>query len=340
MSAELPTSTELQAIKNLKQIAREEFILPGTSVCGGCGGLEALRLAAKVLGPKTVFVNAAGCFTLLAVFPYTPFKGSWLYTTMASAAAGAQGVRDALDVLMARGKMPAEDDVEVVVVAGDGSTYDMAMASTSGAIFRGLDFWYFCYDNESYGNTGMQMSSATPYGVRTQTTPVSDRTRVGTEHGKKDLFAIWLAHRPAYLATVSPRYPVDLTNKFLKAKTRRGPKLFIAQAPCPTGWLYDPALTAEYAHLAVETGLFALKEAVDGVVTHTYTPHRRRPVEDYLQGQGRYAHLFEPTRHTEAIAQMQAQVDRYWLQVAETEGPSHRDAQLPDRPGRLEGRSS
>ena len=98
MPAELPTSTELQAIKNLKPIAREEFILPGTAVCGGCGGLEALRLAAKALGPKTVFVNAAGCFTLLAVFPYTPFKGSWLYTTMGSAAAGAQGLRDALDV--------------------------------------------------------------------------------------------------------------------------------------------------------------------------------------------------------------------------------------------------
>src|SRR5262245_63343790 len=164
MQVALPTGPELQAIKNLKRMAREEYIVPGTPVCGGCGGLEALRLAAKVLGPKTVFVNAAGCFTLLAVFPYTPFKGSWLYTTMASAAAGAQGVRDALDVLMARGKMSAEDDVEVVV--------------------------------------------------------------------KKDLFAIWLAHRPAYLVTVSPRYPVDLTNKFLKAKTRRGPKLFIAQAPC------------------------------------------------------------------------------------------------------------
>jgi len=197
----------------------------------------------------------------------------------------------------------------------------MALASTSGAIFRGLDFWYFCYDNESYGNTGMQMSSATPYGVRTQTTPVSGRTQVGTEHGKKDLFAIWRAHRPAYLATVSPRYPVDLTNKFLKAKTRRGPKLFMAQAPCPTGWLYDPAQTAEYAHLAVETDLFALKEAVDGVVTHTYIPHRRRPVEDYLQGQGRYRHLFEPTRNAEAIAHVQAQVDTYWAEVAETAGP-------------------
>jgi pyruvate ferredoxin oxidoreductase beta subunit len=310
-----PMSRELEAIHNLKQISREEFVLPGTAVCGGCGGLEALRLAAKVLGPKTVFVNAAGCFTLLAVFPYTPLKGSWLYTTMASAAAGAQGVRDALDVLLARGKMQAKDNVDVVVVAGDGSTYDMALSSISGAIFRDLDFWYFCYDNESYGNTGMQMSSATPYGARTATTPISARTQAGTEHGKKDLFEIWRAHRPAYLATVSPRYPVDLTNKFLNAKALRGPKLFIAHAPCPTGWLYDPEHTAEYARLAVDTGIFALKEAVDGTVTHTHIPRRRRRVEDYLQGQGRYRHLFEPQRNDTAIQQIQAQVDRYWERI-------------------------
>jgi pyruvate ferredoxin oxidoreductase beta subunit len=311
----VPTSPDLQAIKNLKQISREEFILPGTAVCGGCGGLEALRLMAKVLGSKTVFVNAAGCFTLLAVFPYTPFKSSWLYTTMGGAAAGAQGVRDALDVLIARGKMAAEEDVEVVVVAGDGSTYDMGLTPTSGAIFRGLDFWYFCYDNESYGNTGVQMSSATPFGARTATTPVNAKTSAGAEHGKKDLFEIWRAHRPAYLATISPRYPVDLTNKCLKAKTLRGPKLFIAHAPCPTGWLYDPERTAEYARLAVETGIFALKEAVDGVVTHTHVPRRRHPVDTYLQGQGRYRHLFDPIRNEAAIQHIQDQVDHYWSQV-------------------------
>ena len=179
-----PTSRESDAITSLKQINRDEFILPGTAVCGGCGGLEALRLAAKVIGPKVVYVNTAGCFTLLATFPYTPFKGSWLYTSMASAAAGAQGVCDALDVLLARGKLSRADDVEVVV-AGDGCTYDMALSATSGAIFRGLNFWYFCYDNESYGNTGMQMSSATPYGVRTQTTPVSPQSRVGTSTARR-----------------------------------------------------------------------------------------------------------------------------------------------------------
>ena len=159
------------------------------------------------------------------------------------------------------------------------------------------------------------MSSATPYGARTATTPISARTQAGTEHGKKDLFEIWRAHRPAYLATVSPRYPVDLTNKFLKAKALRGPKLFIAHAPCPTGWLYDPEHTAEYARLAVDTGIFALKEVVDGTVTHTHIPRRRRPVADYLQGQGRYRHLFAPQRNEAAIQQIQAQVDRYWESI-------------------------
>jgi pyruvate ferredoxin oxidoreductase beta subunit len=285
-------------------------------MCGGCGGLEALRLAAKVLGPNTVFVNAAGCFTLIAVYPYTPLKGSWLYTNMASPSAGAQGIRDALDILIEKGKLSRNEDVEVVVVAGDGSTYDMGLSSTSAAIFRGLDFWYFCYDNESYGNTGVQMSSSTPYGVRTPTTPVSEHTPEGTEHGKKDLFEIWRAHRPAYLATVSPRFPVDLTNKFLEAKSMTGPKLFIANAPCPTGWLYDPEETAQVARLAVDTGLFALKKAVAGVVTHTHIPKRRKPVEDYLRAQGRYRHLFEPERNEEAIRRIQEQVDRYWTAVS------------------------
>src|SRR3989304_1123428 len=224
-------SRELTAYKNLKDLSLKEFILPGTSLCGGCGGLEALRLAAKVLGDRVVYINAAGCFTLLSGFPSPPFRGSWLYTTRGSAPAGAQGVRDALDVLIARGKVKPEDDVQVVVVAGDGSTYDMALSSTSGAIWRNLDFWYSCYDNESYGNTGTQMSSATPYAARTLTTPVTERTAEGTVQRRKDLFEIWRAHRPAYLATVSPRYAVDLARKFEKAKSIRGPNLFLAAAP-------------------------------------------------------------------------------------------------------------
>lgn len=306
--------------KNLKDLPREEFILPGTPICGGCGGLEVLRLAAKVLGERVVFVNAAGCVTLLAIFPYTPFRGSWLYTTMGSAPAGAQGVRDALDILRAKGKLSPEEDLQVVVVAGDGSTYDIGLSATSGALYRHLDFWYICYDNEAYGNTGMQQSSATPYGARTTTTPMGAGGAVDGLLGKKDIFEIWRAHRPPYIATVSPRHPVDLARKFEKAKQFKGPKLFLAFAPCPTGWLYDPAKTQHYARLGVECGVFPLKEAVDGEVMHTYVKRTWRPVEEYLQGQGRFRHLFEPVRQEDILRSMQERIDRYWAEVPHPAG--------------------
>ncbi len=297
--------------KKIKQIPREEHVSAGTALCAGCGGLEALRLAAKVLGDDVVYVNAAGCFTMLAAYPYTPFKGSWLYTTMASAPAGAQGVRDALDVLIEKGRLSSEDNVKVVVLGGDGSTYDMALSSTSGAIARGLDFYYFCYDNEAYGNTGAQASPATPFGACTTTSPCSLRHPAAATQDKKDLFEIWRAHKPPYIATVAPRYPLDLEEKFARAAKYAGPKLFLALSACPTGWLYDPGETPEVAKLAVETGLWPLKESIHGSVTHTYIP-KRKPVEDYLKLQGRFRHLFEPTRQDAAIQHIQDRVDAYW----------------------------
>jgi pyruvate ferredoxin oxidoreductase beta subunit len=307
-----------ETFKKIKQIPQEEYVLPGAGLCAGCGGLEALRLASKVLGDNVVYVNAAGCFTSLAVYPFTPFNASWLYTTMGSAAAGAQGVRDALDVLIAKKRLPKEEDLKVIVLGGDGSTYDIGMSSISGALFRQLDFYYICYDNEAYGNTGVQLSSATPYGARTTTSPCSVQHPAGTTQEKKDIFEIWRAHRPPYIATVSPRYPLDLAEKFARAAKFTGPKLFLTFAACPTGWHFDPSQTPEVAKLAVETGLWPLKEAIHGEVTHTNIP-KRKPVEEYLKSQGRFRHLFEPTVQTEAIAHIQGRVNAYWEQVKKAE---------------------
>jgi len=256
--------------------------------------------------------------TLLANYPFTPFRGSWLYTSMASAPAGAQGIRDALDVLIAKGRLPKEEDVKVVVLGGDGSTYDMALSSTSGAISRKLDFYYFCYDNEAYGNTGVQLSPATPYGARTTTSPCAVQYPVGTTQEKKDIFEIWRAHKPPYMATVSPRFPLDLEEKFARAAAYPGPKLFLAFAACPTGWLFDPAHTPDVARLAVESGLWPLKEAIDGEIVHTYVP-KLQPVEDYLKLQGRFRHLFEPTVQTEGISHIQQRVNAYWDRVKKVE---------------------
>jgi len=299
------------AYAQMRDLPSTHLLGTGVPTCAGCGGLQAIHQIYDVLGEKTVFVNAAGCMTLLAIYPFTPFRGSFLYTSMASAPAGAQGVRDALDLLQASGRMPAEEDLEVVVLTGDGAACGMGLSATSNAIDRGLDFIYVCYDNEGYGNTGQQASPATPHGARTATS----RARHGLPGYKKDLFAVWAAHRPAYVATVIGSEPLDLARKIEKAKAIEGPRLIIALSPCPTGWDFDPKESAAIGHLAVRTGTWPLKEYVDGVVTHTRVVRARQPVEEYLKLQGRFAHLFEPERDEQTLAEIQARADAYWAAV-------------------------
>lgn len=300
-----------QPYRSLKDLPRSHALSPGTAMCAGCGGLEALHEVLDVLGRKTVVVNAAGCMTLLANYPYTPFHGSWLYTSMASAPAGAQGVRDALDILRDRGRLAADDDLTAVVLTGDGSAYGMGLSATSAAIERGLDFIYLCYDNEGYGNTGQQSSGATPHGARTSTSAGTQ----GYGGEKKDLFAVWAAHKPSYVATVIGADPLDLARKVQRAAALKGPRLILALAPCPTGWDFDPSETVEIGRLAVKTGIWPLKEYADGRVVHTRVPRPRVPVEEYLTRQGRFRHLFEPVRNDALIAAIQARVDRYWEDV-------------------------
>ena len=296
----------VHVIRGMKDLPSAHLLAGGTSMCAGCGGLQALHEVYDVLGAKTVFVNAAGCMTLLANYPFTPFRGSWLYTSMASAPAGAQGVRDALDILIGKKRIPPGEDLSTVVLTGDGAAYGMGLSATSAAIERGLDFLYLCYDNEGYGNTGQQASGATPHGARTAT---SGR---GYSGFKKDLFAVWAAHRPAYAATVIGSEPVDLARKVEKAARIKGPRLIHALAPCPPGWDYDPQETVEIGHLAVKCGIWPLREYENGRIVHTRVPHPRVPVEEYLRRQGRFRHLFEPQRDEQALAAIQAGVDAYW----------------------------
>ena len=297
--------------KRMKDLPSTHLLGTGTPMCSGCGGLEALHEIYDILGPNTVFVNAAGCMTLLAVYPFTPFRGSWLYTAMASAPAGAQGIRDALDILIEQQRLPVTEDLQVVVLTGDGAAYGMGLSSTSGAMERDLDFLYICYDNEGYGNTGQQFSGATPHAARTATS----KGPHGFAGYKKDLFAIWAAHKPAYVATVIGAEPLDLARKVEKAMQLKGPRLIIALAPCPTGWDYDPRESADIGKLAVSTGVWPLKEYIDGKVLHTKVPKQRQPVEDYLQKQGRFAHLFEPQRNEQLLQELQNSVDSYWAEV-------------------------
>ena len=305
------TEQTVSIYHSMKDLPSTHLLGTGTPMCAGCGGLEALNQLYDIIGDKSVFVNAAGCMTLLSVYPFTPFRGSWLYTAMASAPAGAQGVRDALDILIQKKRMNVDEDMQVVVLTGDGSAYGMGLSATSGAIERNLDFLYICYDNEGYGNTGQQFSAATPHGAKTAT---STGPR-GYPGFKKDLFAIWAAHKPAYVATVVGAEPVDLARKIEKAMSMKGPRMLIALSPCPTGWDYDPQETVTVGKLAVKTGIWPLKEYVDGQVIHTKIPRVRKPVEEYLKLQGRYKHLFEPESNDELINEIQNKVDDYWSKV-------------------------
>ncbi len=306
--------------KTLKDVPAEEYISAGSPLCAGCGALLAVRLFHKVLGPNVVWVNAAGCMTMLFGYPFAPIKSNWLYSVFASAPGAAQGIGDALDALQAKGRIPASERMKVVVVTGDGAAYDIGLQSTSGAIQRNLDFYYLCYDNESYGNTGFQMSSSTPYGSATRTSEPTLSHPEGHQGRKKDLFEIWRAHSPPYVATISSSHAVDLMRKVEKATKFEGSKLFIALAGCPTGWGFDPQDTIRMERLSVETGVWPLKEAIDGDVKHTVIPRSLKPVEEYLRVQQRYAHLFSPAPNVEAIGRIQQGVNAYWKRVSEREG--------------------
>ena len=299
--------------KTLKDIPLVEELVPCTMICAGCGGALLVRIFEKVLGSNVITVNAAGCMTMLSVFPFTPFKSSWFYVAMASAPAAAQGVRDALDILIKRKKIDSKDNLKVLVLTGDGAASGIGLQSTSAAIQRGLDFYYLVYDNEAFSNTGFQASESSPFASATKTTSPTE-THEGVMSQKKDLFEIWRAHKPPYVATISPAFIKDMMQKIERSSQFEGPKLFIANSPCPPGWGIESDQVIRVANLAVETGIWPLKEAINGEVRHTWM-QKRRPVEEYLKTQERFEHLFKPIRKDEIINQLQKRVDDYWSSV-------------------------
>jgi len=294
--------------KTLKDTPSFDLLTPGSPLCAGCGGSVILKLALKVLGPRTIVVSVPGCLALLELYPYTSLKNPMLFAPFPAGPAAAQGLVDGILAQIEKGRLQP-DEVKVLLLTGDGAAFDIGLQATSAAIHRGLDFYYLVYDNEAYGNTGFQFSSSTPPAARTTTTPE------GNALPKKDLFEIWRAHKPAYVATVAASKPVDLLRKFEKASGMKGSKLFLGLGVCPTGWGSDPSQTIKLDKLAVETGLFPLKEAVYGEVRHTYIPRSRKPVEEYLKTQKRFEHLFKPVRRDDLIKQIQDEVDRYWASV-------------------------
>jgi pyruvate/2-oxoacid:ferredoxin oxidoreductase beta subunit len=277
-----------------------EFLDSGHGACPGCAMPVILRHVFHLLGKDTVAVVTAGCFgTISGIWPNSPIKLAAYNTPFASAAAAASGIRASLD-------MQGKPHTQVLAVAGDGGTFDIGIQALSGAAERNDDFIYVCYDNEAYMNTGIQRSSATPWGAWTTTTPPANLKN----QPKKDIVQILAAHRIPYAATASIAYPEDFSAKINKAKSIRGLKFIYAFSPCPVGWRFPSEQTIRLARLAVQTKLFPLYEVENGDRYILNLEPEGLPVGDYLKPQGRFAYLREGD-----LERIQENVDREWKRL-------------------------
>jgi pyruvate ferredoxin oxidoreductase beta subunit/2-oxoisovalerate ferredoxin oxidoreductase beta subunit len=277
-------------------LPEEELMSPGHLACQGCGATMAMRYVLKALGQKTVLCIPACCWAVIdGPFPHSSLGVPIFHCAFEAAASTASGVKAGLEIL-------GDTETTVVAWAGDGGTFDIGIQALSGAAERNDDILYVCYDNEAYMNTGIQRSSATPYGAWTTTTPVKHFKH----RPKKDIDAIMAAHRIPYLATASVAYPEDVFKKAKKAKEIKGTRFLHIFAPCPSGWKSRPEDTVKLARLAVQTGIFPLYEVEDGErTTISIKVKERKPINEYLRLQGRFRHLKD-----QDIAGMQAEVDR------------------------------
>ncbi len=293
-------------VRTVWDIPREERFAPGHAMCQGCGAAIIMRHLMKVVGKDAIIVMATGCVEVTTtLFPRTSWLNPWLHLAFENAGAAASGVEAALKVLRRKGVIDGSRRVKVVAIAGDGGSFDIGLQSLSGMLERGHDVMFVVYDNEAYMNTGIQRSSATPYGAWTTTTPVGKRWR-GEWRPKKDIIGIALAHRIPYVATANPAYPTDMVEKFRRAFEIEGPSLVHVLSPCTPGWRIPTEKTIEVARLAVQTGVWVLLEVVNGRPRVTVKVPRRKHVRHYLRLQGRFRHLTD-----EEIERIQKMVDQY-----------------------------
>lgn len=283
----------MNEIKSTRDSPTGNLVTGGHALCAGCGPSIGLRLALLALGPKTIVINAAGCLTLQASYPYTPFLVPWVHLAIENGGAAASGIYHALKVL--------KKDVNILAYIGDGATYDIGLQSLSNLLERGDNVFYVCYNNQNFANTGHQMSTATPEYARTTTTPL------GNIFWRKPICKIVAAHGTSYVATASVGFPLDFMNKLKKAKEIKGPKFFDLLSPCQPGWDFDSHVSVILGKLGVETGAWPLYEVVNGKFQLTHKPNKLKPVKEYLKLQKRFSHLKE-----KEMADIQKWINNEW----------------------------
>ncbi len=293
---------------------KDNRFVSGHRACQGCGEALAVRLVHQLLGRNTMVASATGCMEIISSsYPDTAWAIPWFHNAFENAAAVASGIESALKILVKKGKLPKRK-ITVVGMAGDGGTADIGLQALSGALERGHEMIYICYDNEAYMNTGIQRSSATPFGASTTTSPAG-KFSIGQVTNKKNLPMIVAAHGIPYVATTSPSYPFDLAEKIEKARKAKGPAYIHMYACCPTGWRMAPELAVSIGRLAVQTGVFPLYEIDRGALRLTLPTPQLRPVQDYLKPQGRFRHL-----GSEVVAEIQARVEEDYRKLERRSG--------------------
>jgi pyruvate ferredoxin oxidoreductase beta subunit len=260
-----------------------------------------------------VLANATGCLEVATtIYPYTAWRVPWIHNAFENAASTISGVEAAYKSLVRQGKIE-DQDVKFIAYGGDGGTYDIGLQALSGAVERGHQFLYVCYDNGAYMNTGIQRSSATPFGAHTTTSPAGSKIP-GKQQFRKDLTRIMAAHDIPYVAQAAPSNWRDLMEKTRKAVDCGGPAFMNVLSSCNRGWRHATDETIELTQLAVDTCYWPLYEVENGEWKLSYKPREKPPVEEWLKRQGRFRHLFKPqNRHM--IGQMQEEVDRRWEEL-------------------------
>ncbi len=308
---------------NHKDVAanRPSRLTAGHRMCAGCGAPAVARMILKAVKPEdhAVIANATGCMEVSTfIYPYTAWTDSFIHTAFESAGATLSGVEAAYKSMKATGKLPADKTTKFIAFGGDGGTYDIGLQSLSGAMERGHDMVYVCYDNGAYMNTGIQRSSATPKYADTTTTPAGTKIP-GKMQSRKDLAKIMAGHNLPYIGqSAAIGNFKDLYEKAEKAIYTEGPCFLNVLAPCPRGWGYNTADLMDINKLAVETCYWPLYEVVDGVYKITYKPAKKLPIEEFLKPQKRFKHLFKPGNEW-MIEDFQKEVDSRWQELLDLE---------------------
>lgn len=293
----------------------------GHRMCAGCGAPPVARMIMRALheGDHAVVSNATGCMEVsTCIYPYTSWSSSYIHTAFENAAATCSGVEAAYKTMKRTGKLAENENFKFIAFGGDGGTYDIGLQSLSGAMERGHDMTYVCYDNGAYMNTGIQRSSATPHFADTTTSPAGE-VIPGKMQVRKDLTEIMEAHHLPYVAqTAAFMNFKDLYEKAEKAIYTEGATFLNVLAPCPRGWGYPTDMLMQINKLAVETCYWPLYEIENGKYKITYKPAKKLPIEEFLRPQRRFKHMFKPGNEW-MIEEFQKEVDKRWQELLDLE---------------------